>query len=436
MPLGVPIESWAKTAQPRQRVSAIADTAGTMAELHERGISHRDIKPANLVSFEERCHVVDFGLVNYPSKSPLTQSREQIGPRWTMAPEVRRNGKKADPKPADVYSLAKTLWILITGVHRGFDGQYNPESDLSIRELFPGVYTTPLESLLIAATSNESVDRPTMREFELQLRSWMEVSDDFLKCNPLQWQETLAKLFPYSMPERAVWYEAKEIARVLALLGKIGSLNHMFYPSGGGNDLRTARLSEHESGCIELLTGPCNLVKPVSLTFEGFQGNHEWNYFRLETGPLSPCGVYENDDEDRDRERSMRDDVAEEGFAEREVRARITERLRMYEEVTEINSDVYAERWCWDESHYNGGRLPEGARLVVRWLRGVFVLFQKTSFYNFASSPLDAYDGRHNGMTAAEFRSHIEELRNLVRVQGIDLRVSSRARRKPLRGPA
>jgi serine/threonine-protein kinase len=82
-----------------------------MAALHERQIAHRDIKPGNLVMFDNLCHVVDFGLVHYPEKTALTGYKEHIGPLWTMAPEVRRNGRNADPFPADVFSLAKTLWI-------------------------------------------------------------------------------------------------------------------------------------------------------------------------------------------------------------------------------------------------------------------------------------------------------------------------------------
>ena len=44
-----------------------------------------------------------------------------------MAPEMRYNAKNADGKKADVYSLAKTLWIVLTGVDYGFEGRYEED---------------------------------------------------------------------------------------------------------------------------------------------------------------------------------------------------------------------------------------------------------------------------------------------------------------------
>lgn len=89
MPLATPIEEWARSATPREKVQAIAAAAETMAALHQRQIAHRDIKPGNLVTFNGRCHVVDFGLVHNPDKTALTGYKEHIGPLWTMAPATR-----------------------------------------------------------------------------------------------------------------------------------------------------------------------------------------------------------------------------------------------------------------------------------------------------------------------------------------------------------
>jgi len=51
----------------------------------------------------------DFGLVEYAGKEDITGSRESIGPRWTIAPEMRRGAAEASGPPADSYSLAKTF---------------------------------------------------------------------------------------------------------------------------------------------------------------------------------------------------------------------------------------------------------------------------------------------------------------------------------------
>jgi serine/threonine-protein kinase len=280
MPLSTPIEDWARGMPPRARVEAVAAAAQTMAALHHRQIAHRDIKPGNLVIFEGRCHVVDFGLVHYPDRTALTGYKEHIGPLWTMAPEVRRNGRSADPFPADVFSLAKTLWILLTQIDQGFDGQYVAGSEFSIRSIFPDSFVTPLEALLSAATAHNPAERPTMEEFEQKLRSWLQTSNNFLRTNPLQWEEALGTLFPLAIPTRADWTDPSGIVAVLNVVGK-SNLNHLFFPNGGGMDLEGARLSMHEPGCIELHTRFWNLVKPVSLTLETFPGDAQWNYLRL-----------------------------------------------------------------------------------------------------------------------------------------------------------
>jgi len=427
MPLGTPIGDWAVNVAPRAKVEAIAAVAETMAALHERKIAHRDIKPGNLVMFNGRCHIVDFGLVHYPDKTQLTGYKEHIGPLWTMAPEVRRNGSSADPFRADVFSLAKTLWVLLTQVNQGFDGQYVAGSEFGIRSLFPASFVTPLEELLSAATTHSPVERPSMAELRDKLNSWLQISDDFLETNPLQWKEELARIFPVSAPERAIWTDAASIVTVLNSVGQ-ANLNHLFFPDGGGMDLEGARLSVHEPGCVELHTSFWNIVKPISLTMETFPGDAQWNYLRLETGRLDPAKV---SGEESDRDDDRRDDHGGQDEASA-LRNEDTSGERASEELTEIDERTYTSRACWDEGRYNGEELPESARVVIRWFGGAFVIFQKTSFYNFAHGKLDAYDGRHNTMNAEQFRAYIEVLRNGVQERGIDLR----ARRIQKRGLA
>ena len=53
----------------------------------------------------------DFGLVTYPDKDPSYRARSPVGPIDYMAPEMRRDADKAKPGPADVWALAKTLWV-------------------------------------------------------------------------------------------------------------------------------------------------------------------------------------------------------------------------------------------------------------------------------------------------------------------------------------
>lgn len=121
MPLAVAINN---NMSIDDSVDVIIKVAETLITLHNMKISHRDIKPANILLYKEWC-LSDFGLADWPQKQDITQNGEAVGAKWTIAPEMRRVAKSADGLPADVYSLAKTLWILLTKRAKGFDGQYD-----------------------------------------------------------------------------------------------------------------------------------------------------------------------------------------------------------------------------------------------------------------------------------------------------------------------
>ncbi|MDQ4144309.1 MAG: protein kinase, partial [Actinomycetota bacterium] len=96
-------------------VAAMAGIAATLAELSREGIAHRDIKPANLFWLDGETAIGDFGLVDYPGKESLTVECKKLGPRHYLAPEMLFDPIGALAAPADVYSLAKSLWVLSTG---------------------------------------------------------------------------------------------------------------------------------------------------------------------------------------------------------------------------------------------------------------------------------------------------------------------------------
>jgi serine/threonine-protein kinase len=376
MPVAIPLLEAIKDKEPREKAQFIAEAAETMAELHTHKIYHRDIKPANLLLFEGRCHIGDFGLVDYPEKADLTAPKQDLGSRWTMAPEVRREHDKADPMPADVYSLAKTLWIVLTRELKGFDGQYDPRGDLSVKHHCGESYITSLEQLLIDSTQTMPRRRPSMASFASRLREWIRISDRFHEHNRLQWVETQRGIFPATVPARAIWENLDDIVVMLNILGETSNLNHAFFPDGGGLDFMHASLSNLEPGCIELLMDNIVfLVKPAKLMFESFSDDPQWNYFRLETGDLKPSGVYSDVPYDL-----------------------------LHEELTEVGGEFYADRSCWDEGSYEGNPLPDGSRVIIRYLGGAFVIFQKTSIYNKIPN---TYDGRHNKMDADQFRAYI-----------------------------
>src|SRR5437763_4543712 len=86
-------------------------TCEALQYVHEQQIIHRDVKPANLICGENGVTVVDFGIATQLSATDT--GTVGIGTPRFMAPEVFAGGV-ASPR-SDVFSLAATVWNLITG---------------------------------------------------------------------------------------------------------------------------------------------------------------------------------------------------------------------------------------------------------------------------------------------------------------------------------
>src|SRR5437879_2139094 len=82
-----------------------------------RAVIHRDLKPDNvLVTKDLRTKVLDFGLAGLHAEGAqcLTQSNVAMGTANYMAPEQRKDAKRADHK-ADIYSFGVMTYELLTG---------------------------------------------------------------------------------------------------------------------------------------------------------------------------------------------------------------------------------------------------------------------------------------------------------------------------------
>lgn len=372
MPKTMPLHQYLLNKPSIVKIVAVLETAKILGKLHARGVSHRDIKPQNLF-FHDIYIIGDFGLVDFPDKQEdLTIIGSALGPRWTIAPEMRNNPEQADGILADVYSLSKTLWILLTGIEKGFEGQYSPSGSIGLSNYVPDIYLNILEELLIKATENDPKLRPPVSEFYDILNQWRETQESFYMRNDLDWRMVQIKLFPSNIPEYAEWTDLNSICNILNILGGIKALNHLFFHDGGGLDLEGAKIA-NEEGFLEVDFGLPYILKPKKLSFCSFNSDFEWNYFYLELNSVDH--IYNS--------------------------------FRGSEEVIELEPAQYKPLDYIEK--YNDGinELPKKFRRNVRLTGGNLVIFRKTSSYNLTPS---TYDGRHSKMGAVKFRNYIRTL--------------------------
>jgi serine/threonine protein kinase len=174
-PLATPMPKAIPQSTVAERVAAIQEIADTLARLHARGFTHRDIKPDNLFRYQDQWVVGDFGLVhaNDEDQEPITEESAVLGPRFFMAPEMITGAAAADGAPADVYSLAKVLWVVLTGQNYPHPGPHQPHEPLMQLSTYldhPRLGT--LDLLIARATSLRPEHRPSAGEIAGELSMW------------------------------------------------------------------------------------------------------------------------------------------------------------------------------------------------------------------------------------------------------------------------
>ncbi len=378
MPLGQPATQAFETSL-LPAMQAIAELASTLAALHAQGIFHRDIKPENLLKIDGRWCFADFGLAEFPEATEVTTEGEKIGPYFNMPPEMRRTAITAEGGPADVYEFAKTVWMLLTGDMTGFDGRFESDNpSLSLTRLFPSRYLAQIEFLLHAATAYDPTQRPTMNEVSRVFNEWLEVHDEFDRSNRLEWEYTVKRLFPTRQPHRVEWTTPESIRDVLDILTHTSSLNHAFFPDGGGQDLMSVTLTEPD--LLSLDFGIPHLCRPVRLELVIWPLAYEWSYFFLELDTLDGTGLDGTDARGLIEEYIVRPDG--------ELRP-----PTYMDAGGEYVDDDFVPK-------------PEGCERKARILGGNLVFLSKSSPYNMAS---ETYDARHNKMGRLGYYEHVKQ---------------------------
>jgi serine/threonine protein kinase len=92
----------------------VAEVAGGLQALHERGLVHRDVKPSNvLLDADETAALGDFGLAKGRAYTVLTQPGQVLGTLDYLAPELIR-GAPAGPA-SDIYALGCVAFECLAG---------------------------------------------------------------------------------------------------------------------------------------------------------------------------------------------------------------------------------------------------------------------------------------------------------------------------------
>lgn len=385
MPLAKTLEEflWAKTYT--QFYSIVLKLAETLVQLHDLNITHRDIKPDNILVVDDQPVFSDFGLAHFPKKKKISNLKEKIGAVWTIAPEMKRISSTAQFKKADIYSFAKTLWILITKEKLGFEGQYVLKSSISIDNFVDLKINDPyrsfgewryeslvlLESLFIDATDNDPNKRPDALDFSTRLTTWYNTSSVFAKRNDYEWEHCLTRIFPVSIPESCSWTDLKQISNIFHIISKeYDQLNYAFLPEHGGIDITDIKEAKEEN-C--LIINDYYIFSPKKLTFESL-GNLDFSYFYLELTESNP--IFEN----------------------QEFNVRETLYLEKNGEYSNISSLLNKK--------------------AQRYLKGSVIVTRKTSILNKIRGDFDGHLGIHHNKTPDQYKSMIKRLIRIFKNTG------------------
>jgi serine/threonine protein kinase len=127
-------------ADAHATLSFLIDTAECLALIHKEGVVHRDIKPGNVLVHKttRKPLVLDFGCCQISEGGEsVTLTDEGVGTRNYLAPECEAGAGVEPDGRADIYSLGKLCWSMLTR-QQAFARERPAFSNKSMRSVLPG----------------------------------------------------------------------------------------------------------------------------------------------------------------------------------------------------------------------------------------------------------------------------------------------------------
>lgn len=201
--------------------SLAADVADGLHAAHEFGVIHRDVKPSNLLLDNAgKVWITDFGLARIQSDQAVTQTGDIVGTTRYMSPEQARGESAIVDGRSDVYSLAATLYEMLT-LHPAHEGDDVPsilraidENKIDPLRRYRKDLPRDLETVVAKAMSGQRDNRYETAE---------QFADDLRRV--IAGEPTVAR--PPTMIDRTVRFAARHrqammAASLLGLLAVVG----------------------------------------------------------------------------------------------------------------------------------------------------------------------------------------------------------------------